>query len=145
MVMNLKLQHDDGNPLSQPAQYRELVGVLVYLSAIRPNITYTVHILSQFVSSPTSIHYAALIQALQYLHGTIRQSLFSPSDSSLSLHAYSYAGWADDVDTRRSTTGYFIFMGSSLISWHSKRQAIISFSSMESRYRVLADTTVDLK
>ncbi|XP_020254376.1 uncharacterized protein LOC109831468 [Asparagus officinalis] len=71
MEMNLKLQHDDGDPLSQPTRYRELVGVLVYLSATCPDIAYAVHILSQFVSSLTSIHYAALIRVPRYLCNTI--------------------------------------------------------------------------
>ena len=64
MKMNLKLRHDDGDPLPQPTRYRELVGALVCLSAIRSDIAYAVHILSQFVSSPTSSHYAALIRVL---------------------------------------------------------------------------------
>ncbi|XP_020246350.1 uncharacterized protein LOC109824225 [Asparagus officinalis] len=108
MEINLKLRHDDGHPLSQPTRYRELVGVLVYLSATCPDIAYAVHILSQFVSSPTFIHYAALIWVLGYLRGIITKSL-SPPDSSLSLRAYSDVGWADDVDTRRFTTDFCIF------------------------------------
>ncbi|XP_020271585.1 uncharacterized protein LOC109846751 [Asparagus officinalis] len=144
MEMNLKLCHDDGDPLSQPTRDQKLVGALVYLPATRSD-RYAVHILSQFVSSLTFIHYAALIWVLRYLRGTITQSLFFPSDSSLSLHVYYDAGWADDADTRHSTTGFFIFLGSSLISWRSKNKAVASRSSTESKYRALANTTVELK
>jgi len=67
------------------------------------------------------------------------------SDSSLSLRAYSDAGGGNDSDTRRSTIGFCIFLGFSLISWHSKRQDVVSRSSTEAEYRAMADTTLELR
>ena len=74
-----------------------------------------VHILSQFVSA-TSTHYATLLRVLRYLRGTMTRSLLFPSDSPFTLRAYSNAGWANDLNTRRSTAGFCVFFrGSSLI------------------------------
>ncbi|XP_020266590.1 uncharacterized protein LOC109842089 [Asparagus officinalis] len=119
MKVNLKLQHYDGAPLSQPTMYQEIVGSLVYLSATHPDIAYAVYILSLFVGAPNSTHYAALVWvlltfiALYSGHCFFHQTL-------LSLRAYSDARWADDPDTRRSTTTFCSFSGSFLISWHNK-------------------------
>jgi len=71
MELNLHLKSSDGSPLADPTRYRHLVGSLVYLTATRPDIAYAVHILSQFVSAPTTVHYAHLLRVLRYLRGTI--------------------------------------------------------------------------
>ena len=67
------------------------------------------------------------------------------SDSSPSLWAYSDDEWADDRDTCRSTTCFCIFLGSSLISWRSKRQDVVSRSSTEAEYCAMTDTTLELQ
>ena len=144
MELHLKLRRDDGSPLPHPTRYRELVGSLIYLTATRPDISQAVQVLSQFMHAPTTAHYAALLRVLRYLRSTITRSLFYSSDSPLTLRAYSDAGWADDPDTRRSTTGYCIFLGTSLISWRSKRQEVVSRSSTEAEYRAMADTTLEI-
>ena len=82
MEVNLSLRASDGDPLSDPTCYRHLVGSLVYLVVTRPDISYSVHILSKFVSAPTRIHYSHLLCVLRYLRGTISLSLFFPRSSS---------------------------------------------------------------
>ena len=91
------------------------MGSLVYLTITRPNIAHAVHILSQFVGAPTSVHYAHLLRVLRYLRGTATQRLFYVKSSPLQLHAYSDSTWASDPMDRRSITGYCIFIGDSLI------------------------------
>ncbi|XP_022158866.1 uncharacterized protein LOC111025329 [Momordica charantia] len=107
----------DEIPLSDFSLYRTIVGSLVYLIVTRPNITHVVHVVSQFVTAPTTVHWAAVLRILRYLRGTQFQSLLFPSTSSLDLHAYSDADWADDLTDRKSTTGFCTFLGDSLISW----------------------------
>ncbi|XP_034223823.1 MDIS1-interacting receptor like kinase 2-like [Prunus dulcis] len=67
---------------------------------------------------------------------------FSPGD--MHLHAYSNADWAGDPSTRRSTTGFVVFIGSNLVSWQSKKQGSVSRSSTEAEYRALANTAADI-
>ncbi|XP_039115787.1 uncharacterized mitochondrial protein AtMg00810-like [Dioscorea cayenensis subsp. rotundata] len=71
------ISSSDGELLPDPTRYRELVGALVYLTMTQPDIAYVFHVLSQFVSAPRSTHYAALLQVLHYLRGTISRSLLS--------------------------------------------------------------------
>ncbi|XP_019431143.1 PREDICTED: uncharacterized protein LOC109338379, partial [Lupinus angustifolius] len=101
---NARYTSSDGVPLSEPTLYRTLVGSLVYLTITRPDIAYAVHIVSQFVSSPTTVPWAAVLRILHYLRGTQFQSLLFSSTSSLTLAAYSYADWAGDPTYHKSTT-----------------------------------------
>jgi hypothetical protein len=71
MELNVQLRASDGDPLPDPTRYRHLVGSLVYLAVTRPDISYHVHILSQFVSAPTTVHYSHLLRVLRYLRGMI--------------------------------------------------------------------------
>ncbi|XP_020082391.1 uncharacterized protein LOC109705988 [Ananas comosus] len=111
---------------------------------VHQDIAYAVHIVSQFVQEPTSVHYAAVLRILRYLRGTINQSLFFSSTSELALRAYSDADWAGDHTDRRSTTGYCIFLGDSLISWRAKKQNIVSKSSAEAEYRAMSATASEI-
>ncbi|XP_019166904.1 PREDICTED: uncharacterized protein LOC109162676 [Ipomoea nil] len=145
MVPGSHLLQGDGVPLSDPGIYRRLIGRLLYLTATRPDITYAVHRLSQFVSSPTDKHMAAAHRILRYIKGSPGQGLFYPVANTLTLKAFSDSDWASCADTRKSVTGYCIFLGTSLISWRSKKQATVSKSSSEAEYRALATTVCELQ
>ena len=144
LELNVRYSPTDGTPLPDPSLYRTIVGSLVYLTITRPDIAYVVHIVSQFVTSPTTVHWAAVLRILRYLRGTQFQSLLLPSTSSLQLCAYSDADWASDPVDRKSTTGFCIFLGDSLISWKSKKQSVVSKSSTEAEYRAMASTTTEI-
>ena len=131
-------------PLSNPSLYRHLVGSLVYLIVIHPNISYAVHQVSQYLSAPQSSHYATVLCILRYLKGTLFHGLFYSAQSSLVLRAFSDADWAGDPTDRRSTTGYCFLLGSFLISWQSKKQTHVAHSNIEAEYHALTDTTFEL-
>ncbi|GLT99976.1 hypothetical protein SLE2022_173770 [Rubroshorea leprosula] len=141
---NVKLTPMDGSPLSNPTSYRQLVGSLVYLTTTRPDIAYAVHIISQFMATPHSTHYAIVLLIIRYVKETLFHGLHFFTASSLMLRAYSDADWADDPSDRRFTIGYCLFLGNSLISWWSKKQTISSHSSTEAEYRALGNTTSEL-
>ena len=144
LPQNLKLSLDKGNLISDPESYRRLVGRLLYLSMTRPDISYTVQHLSQFVSSPKEPHLQAAMHLLRYLKGSINKGLFYPVQDNLKVAGFSDADWASCLMTRKSLTGYCIFLGHSLGSWKTKKQATVSRSSTEAEYRSMAATTCEL-
>ncbi|XP_022848785.1 uncharacterized protein LOC111371108 [Olea europaea var. sylvestris] len=136
----------EGDLLTDASQYRQLIGRLLYLTISRPDITYAVHKLSQFLSQPRLPHLKAAHHLLRYLKNSPGQGIFFSAKndgSDLKLQAFSDADWGSCVDTRKSTTGFCIFIGNSMISWKSKRQATVSRSSAEAEYRAVAATISD--
>ncbi|KAM7510811.1 hypothetical protein LguiB_009686 [Lonicera macranthoides] len=114
--MNVKFSPSDNTPLANPTLYRQFVGSLNYLTITRPDISYTVYIVSRFMSAPRSVHFAAVLRIIRYIKGTIHNGLRFSFASSLTLQGYSDSDWAGDITDRRSTTGFCIFLGDSLIS-----------------------------
>ncbi|XP_057972733.1 secreted RxLR effector protein 161-like [Malania oleifera] len=139
--LNAHLTPSWGKPLYNPSLYKHLVGSLVYLTITYPDISYDIHQMSQYLSAPHSTHYATV---LRYLKGTLFYGLFYSTQSSLVLLTFSDVDWAGDPTDRRSTTGYCFLLGTSLISWRSKKQTLMARSSTKAKYRALADTTSEL-
>ncbi|XP_062119075.1 uncharacterized mitochondrial protein AtMg00810-like [Humulus lupulus] len=144
MEPNLKLSQDENDKLADPTLYRKMIGKLQYLTITRPDIAYSVNKLSQFLAMPKFKHFQAAQRVLQYVKSTPGQGIFLPAASEIQLRVYTDADWAACVDTRRSTTGFCIFLGSSIISWKSKKQQMVSRSSAEAEYRAMANTTSEL-
>lgn len=138
MEINVKYRRNEGELLSDPTLYRKLVGSLIYLTITRPDISYAVHIVSKFMQCPRHFHLSAVKRIIRYILGTPNRGLFFPSGSSLKLQAYSDADWAGCPDTRRSITGWCMFLGDSLISWKCKKQNRVSKSSTEAEYRSMS-------
>ncbi|XP_061996687.1 uncharacterized mitochondrial protein AtMg00810-like [Rosa rugosa] len=133
-----------GELLKDPAAYRRLVGRLIYLTITRPDITYSVHVLSRFMHEPRLHHMAAALRVVRYLKSCPGQGLLLHAGNDLSLRAFCDSDWAGCPITRRSTTGYCVFLGKSLISWRTKRQKTVSLSSAEAEYRAMAGTCCEL-
>ncbi|KAL5570584.1 hypothetical protein UlMin_027159 [Ulmus minor] len=144
MKPNLKLSQEEGEPLADPILYRRLIGKLLYLTITRPDLSYSVNRLSQFLSCPRQPHLQAVYRILQYIKGTPGQGLFYPTNSALQLQAFADADYGICPDTRRSITGFCVFIGDSLISWKSKKQSTVSRSTAESEYRAIANMTCEL-
>jgi len=145
----------DSAPFENPVRYRQIVGALQYATLSRPDITYAVNKVCQFMHSPTQNHWSTVKRILRYLQGTVTCGLLIKHNSPTLLHAYtdsaftslrafSDADWAGCPDDRRSTGGYAIYLGSNLVSWSARKQKTVSRSSTESEYKALADTVAEL-
>lgn len=138
-----KLSATDGPLIAEPSLYRSLAGALQYLTITRPDITYAVQQVCLFMHQPREPHFHFLKRVLRYVKGTIDHGLHLGVSKSHTLTAYSDADWAGCPDSRRSTSGYCVFLGDNLVSWSSKRQPTVSRSSAEAEYRGVANAVAE--
>jgi len=145
MDNSFRLHQDDSELLTNVLSYCQLVGHLLYLTTTRPDISFATQQLSQFMSKPTCSHLATTMKVLKYLKGCPGRGLLFRRDSQIQLTSFSDVDWGTCIDSRRSITSYCFFIGSSLISWKTKKQNTVSRSSSEVEYRALASTTCELQ
>ncbi|XP_057756357.1 secreted RxLR effector protein 161-like [Arachis stenosperma] len=141
MLYNKKLFMESGTRLLDPLQYRRLLGRLLYLINTHPDIAFAVGKLSQFLDCATDDHYKAALHVLRYIKKSPSKGLFFSSNNDLKLTGYVDSNWITCSDIRRSITGYYFFLGSSLVSWKSKKQTNVAYSSSKAEYRAIAQAT----
>ncbi|XP_020216524.1 uncharacterized protein LOC109800193 [Cajanus cajan] len=144
MDPNVKLMPNQGEPYPDPGRYRRLVGKLNYLTMTRPDISFPVSVVSQFLNSPCESHWLAVVRILRYIKRSPGKGLVYNDRGHTNIVGYSDADWAGDASDRRSTSGYCVFMGGNLVSWKSKKQSVVARSSTEAEYRAMAHTTCEL-
>lgn len=145
MELNHKLSLAVGEQLTDPLPYRRLIGRLIYLTFTRPELCYSVHVLSQFMKAPVQAHWDAAVRVVQYLKGCPGQGILLRSTSNMELTAYCDSDHGACPLTRRSLSAYIVLLGSSPISWKTKKQDTVSMSSAEAEYRAMAYTLKELK
>ena len=137
--LQAKLADDSGPPVADASQFRSIAGALQYLTFTRPDIAYAVQQICLHMHDPREPHLTAMKRILRYLRGTPDFGLLLRRSSSSDLVVYTDADWAGCPDTRRSTSGYAVFLGDNLVSWSAKRQTVVSRSSAEAEYRAVAN------
>ncbi|XP_061354379.1 uncharacterized mitochondrial protein AtMg00810-like [Gastrolobium bilobum] len=147
MPSGCKLSKFGSNYVPDPSLYRSIVGALQYATLTRPEISFSVNKVCQFLSQPLEEHWKIVKRILRYLNVTLSYGLvFHPPSSQhpLSLVAFCDADWDSDPDDRRSTSGACVFLGSNLISWWAKKQSLVAHSSAETEYRSLAHVAAEI-
>nr|GEX15422.1 ribonuclease H-like domain-containing protein [Tanacetum cinerariifolium] len=129
----------EGISVQDPTLYRSLAGGLQYLTFTRPGLSYAVQQVCLYMHDPREPHFAALKRIVRYIRETIDFGLHVYTSSTTFLVGYMDADWAGFPSTRRSTSGYCVFLGDDLLSWSSKRQHTLSRSSAEAEYRGIAN------
>ncbi|RVW83799.1 Retrovirus-related Pol polyprotein from transposon TNT 1-94 [Vitis vinifera] len=138
MVTTVKLEESDGSAPVDKGRYQRLVGKLIYLSHTRPDIGFSVSVVSQFMNNPTEKHMTAVIRILRYLKMTPGKGLFFQRTTNKEIEIFSDADWAGSVTDRRSTSGYCSFVWGNLVTWRSKKQSVVARSSAEAEFRAMA-------
>ena len=117
------------------------VGLLMYaMVGTRADLAFPVSVVSQFMSRPEPMHWAAVKRIMRYLKGTLDVKLCL-GGKDIILRGYCDADWAGDPEDRKSTTGYVFFVGEGAISWTSKRQPTIALSTTEAEYMATSHGT----
>jgi hypothetical protein len=130
MEPRLKLSKVSTPSAVDPTVYRSIVGSLQYLVNSRPDLAYSVGYISRFMEAPTMEHMAAVKRVLRYVAGTLHFGCHYTRKKQAQLVGYSDSDLAGDVDTRKSTTGVFFFLGNNLITWQSQKQRVVALARL---------------
>ncbi|GJR41592.1 ribonuclease H-like domain-containing protein [Tanacetum coccineum] len=133
----------DGVPVQDPTLYRSLVGGFEYLTFTRPDLSYAVQQICLYMYDPREPYFAALKHIMRYVKGTLDFGLHLYASATTSLVGYTNVDWTGFPSTRKSTSGYSVFLGDNLLSWSSKRQHIIFRSTVEAEYQGVANVVAE--
>jgi hypothetical protein len=128
---------EEGEHVDQK-EYRSMIGSLLYLTATRPDIQFSVCLCARFQASPRTSHRQAVKRIFRYLRHTPDFGLWYCASSYLVLHGFSDADFAGCRFDRKSTSGTCQFLGSSLVSWSSRKQSYLAQSTTEAEYVTVA-------
>ena len=135
MVNGLQLSKSEHEKEVDATAFRKNVGCFRYLLHTRPDLSYSVGVLSRYMQSPRESHAAAMKQCLRYLKGTTTLGLtFKRCTSIPRLVGYSDSSHNVDQDDGKSTAGHIFYLGESPISWCSQKQETVALSSCEAEF-----------
>ena len=121
VITSLKLTMDGSEAFLNPTVYREIVGALQYLTFTRPDLTYEVNKVSQFMHQPHLQHWQVLKCILRYVVGTTRFGIRFTPKTNFTLRCFVDVEWGSDPTNRKSTSGFCIYLESNLLTWSSKK------------------------
>jgi hypothetical protein len=128
---------------AEKTKYREMIGCLMYAAVMtRPDISFAVSNLSQYLDAPRTTHLHAVTRVFRYLSGTNNLKLVLGGLDS-TVFGYSDSDWASQIH-RHSISGFAFFVGKGVVSWSSKKQPIITLSSTEAEYVALTHSSKDI-
>lgn len=139
---SLKLSIYTREILTEPDVYRRLVRRLLYLDITRPDLSYAVQHLSQFMHEPRTPHLRAALHLARYLKGTMDCGLHYIKNTNFDVCAYSYSDWIGCQFNSRSLSAYDVFIGSNFISWKTKKQATVILNHQQRQITRVCPTLI---
>ncbi|MCO5577069.1 hypothetical protein L7F22_030891 [Adiantum nelumboides] len=130
--------------LDDATMYRRIVGSLIYITISRPDLSYAIGLVSQFMQLPRKPHLDAVRRILRYVRATLDYALFYDAGTQVQVHGYTDSDWAGSSSDRRFTSSYMFSFGSAAITWSSKKQPTVALSSTEAEYRGAAVTACEV-
>ncbi|GKC59862.1 retrovirus-related pol polyprotein from transposon TNT 1-94 [Tanacetum coccineum] len=134
MSTKIKLTKDDEADSMDSSKYQGMIGSLLYLTASRPNIMFSVCLCACFQENPKTTHLEAVKRIFRYIRGTIHLGLWYPKGTGIETIVYTDSDHAGDYVDRKSTSGVCTFMGCCLTSWFAKKQMTLAISITEAEY-----------
>ncbi|XP_071719038.1 secreted RxLR effector protein 161-like [Rutidosis leptorrhynchoides] len=125
-------------------EYQKLVVRLIYLTLTRPDISFVVQVLSQYMHAPLQSHLNLVFRTLKYLKNAPGRGINLVKVNNFSLHALCDSDWGKRKLNRKSVTSYLVYLCNSLVSWKSKKQTSVARSSAEAEYRAMATVACEV-
>ncbi|XP_052484810.1 secreted RxLR effector protein 161-like [Gossypium raimondii] len=133
-----KLISDENVERVDETSYRNLVGCLLYLTVSKLDIMFIVSLLLRHRPCSNVIHYKAAKRILRYVKGTLNYGVKFMKSKNVKLLGYLDSDWAGSIEDMKSTSGYFVTLGSSVFCWSSRKQESIAQSTIETKYLAAA-------
>jgi len=144
MSTSVKISSDlVGKPVD-PTLYRSMIGSLLYLTANRPDIAFSMGVCARYQANPKESHLTAVKHIIRYVNDTLLYGIWYSRETNLVVARYSDANWAGNADDRKSSLGGCFYMGNNLVAWMSRKQASISLSTAEAEYIVAGSCCTQL-
>ena len=143
MDTHMKLLVDASSELVDVTLYKHNIGSLMYLMNTRTDICFDVNTLSKYLVDPRHVHLVAAKHLMRYLKGTIDLGLYYGRDHDYRLYGYTDSDWEGSVAYKKITSSGCYFLGSSMISWFSKKQPSVSLSTTEEEYNVACSASCE--
>jgi hypothetical protein len=134
IVPGFKINKDENGITVDEIYYKQLVGSLMYLTAIRPDMMFVTGLISRFMAKPIELHLQVAKRALRYLKGTVNYGIHYKKGGDDGLFAFTDSDYAGDVEDRKSTSGYVFLLSLGAVTWSLKKQPIVTFSTTEAEF-----------
>ena len=134
MATTTKLHKDPKGKSIDQTLYRSMIGSLLFLTASRPDISYSVGACARYQVDPKELHLEAVKRIIRYVSSTVEFRVHYSFETNSKIDGFSDVDWAGNVDDQKSTSGGCFYVGNNHVAWHSKKQNSISLSTVEAKY-----------
>ncbi|XP_052487930.1 secreted RxLR effector protein 161-like [Gossypium raimondii] len=134
IVPSSKLSKEKEGAQVDGTLFKQIVGSLIYMIVTRPDLMYSVCLISRFMSNPMEVHMLAAKTILSYVQATTDFGILYKRNCTHELMAYTNSDYARDLSDRKSTSGYVFMLSGGAVAWASKKQPVVTLSTTEAEY-----------